>query len=90
MGSLTFPVIENIVRSFSISDLLHYFDIQTFKIGFGESIVGEESLNFVFNVLDNVAVASVFGFELIDEQTLELFSLLDLHESLLPGFAQLS
>ena len=64
--------------------------IESFQAGLGESVIGEEFLNFILDELGDCGVASILSFELVDKESLELFSLLDFNQSLLASLAQLS
>ena len=77
---------------FLLTDLafLVDFSIKVLEVSFSESIVLEEASNFVVNVLANLRLVSVLQLELVDEHTLELLALLDIHELFLTCFSHTS
>lgn len=77
---------------FLLTDLafLVDFSIKVLKVSFSESIVLKEASNFVVNVLANLRLVSVLQLELVDEHTLELLALLDIHELFLACFSHTS
>ncbi len=64
--------------------------IKTFKVIFCKSIILEEPLNFIIDVLSKAStLVSVLDLEFVDQEALELFSLLDVEKSLSAGFTHL-
>ena len=58
------------------------FVVERFKIGFSQSIVGQELVDLVFDVLGELWLVAVLHLKLCNEHTFELFSLLDFLQSL--------
>ena len=86
---LTCSTLENLRLFVSVFSLFLNFSIKSFEIVFGESVIGEESLNLIVNEFGKSGVVSILEFELVGKQAFELLSLLDLHESFSSGFAHL-
>ena len=86
---LTLAVVKDLALLVSVFSFLSDLDVERLEVDLGESIVGEEPLDFVLNELGHGGVVSVLEFELVDKHSFKLLALLDLDEALSPALAHL-
>ena len=67
-----------------IVDFLAYFLIKALQISLSQSVVCQKLLDFVVNILGNSRLSAILKLEFINEESLELLSLLDFLKALSP------
>ena len=63
----------------TVIDLLSDLHIESNQLVFRQTVVCQEFLNLVVDILSNIGVVAVLELELVDEHALELLTLLDLY-----------
>lgn len=87
---LALAVIEYVILLVAEFTLFKDAVVKFLEVVLGETVILKELLNFIVDVLGKLrALIPVLNLEFVDEQPLQLLSLLDVKESLLASLAHL-
>lgn len=87
---LALAVIQDVVLLVAKFALLKDAVVKFLQVVLGEAVILKELLNFVVNVLSELgALVAILDLEFVDEEPLELLTLLNVEESLLASLAHL-
>lgn len=87
---LALAVIQNVVLLVTEFTLLKNAVVKFFQVVLCETVILKELLNFIVDVLGKLrALIPVLNLEFVDEEPLQLLTLLDVKESLLASLAHL-
>lgn len=81
-------VIKNIVSLLSKISFLVNLGVEVSEVVLCESSVLEKASDFVVNVLCKRRFVTILKLKLVDQHSLELFSFLDVHETITTGFTK--